>query len=609
MAKNKDNELNVREYSSIRNVFYCIRHAMKAYPLLLLWCILIIVASVALPVLTTFLPKVVIEKITSGSDLRELLTSVLVFTLSIALVTGVKHFFEHLLSFDSFKMNTYHLRRIANKGMHTDYDNQQNEYFRKLQDEAFVTSNSNFSANKKIFDVIIALVSNSLGFVLYFSILSELNIFIVLFLIVTTLISYLLSRKTVNWLKDNKKEQLNYQSRTNYINRVSDEIQFAKDIRLYSMTSWFHNIYTKNLDGLLGWYKRYTSKVFGVSIFDSGFSLLREGAAYAYLIWMVLDSQISVSDFVLYFGVITGFSVWLSGILSQVTELNGINLRINYLRAYLEYPEKFNRSGIGISDKIKLPKIIELRNVSYRYEGASDFTLKNINLTIDPKEHLAVVGLNGAGKTTLVRLICVLVDPTEGSVLYDGVDVREYDRREYYKLFSAVFQQFSILPVKFAEIVAEDVYENADLHKVEECLKYAGLLNKIVSLPNGLQSEYSKRIYDEGIELSGGETQKLLFARALYRNTPLVILDEPTAALDPIAESKLYETYDRTMNERSVIFISHRLASTRFCDRILLLENGGILESGTHDELIYRKGRYYELFETQAKYYREEVSE
>ena len=202
-------------------------------------------------------------------------------------------------------------------------------------------------------------------------------------------------------------------------------------------------------------------------------------------------------------------------------------------------------------------------------------------------------------------LICGLIEPTEGRVLYDGTDIREYNRNEYYRLFGAVFQDYSVLPVTIEEIVAESVGGELDSGKVEECLKKAGLWDKISSLEQGAKTKYDKAFWDDGINLSGGEIQKLLLARALYRQSPIVILDEPTAALDPIAENRLYERYNEIMENKSTIFISHRLASTRFCSRIMLIDRGKILEEGTHEQLLKQKGMYYRLFETQAKYYLE----
>ena len=204
-----------------------------------------------------------------------------------------------------------------------------------------------------------------------------------------------------------------------------------------------------------------------------------------------------------------------------------------------------------------------------------------------------------------MKLLCGLTDPTEGRVLYDGTDIREYNREEYYRLFGAVFQDHSILPVTIEEIVAEQESETIDHALAETCLKQAGLWEKICSLPQGVQSKFNKAFWDDGVNLSGGETQKLLLARALYRQAPVIVLDEPTAALDPVSENRLYETYDDVMRGKTTVFISHRLASTRFCHRIVLIDRGQIIEEGTHEELLARQGKYYELFETQAKYYRE----
>ena len=253
-----------------------------------------------------------------------------------------------------------------------------------------------------------------------------------------------------------------------------------------------------------------------------------------------------------------------------------------------------------------MPKEIELKNVSFRYEKSQPYVLKNFSLMIRPGEHLAVVGLNGAGKTTLIKLICGLIDPTDGQVLYNGKPITEYNRVELYQMYSAVFQQFSIMPVTVEEIVAEAPTVQVDSERVKKCLELAGMWERIQKLPDKLQSQYGRTIYDEGIEFSGGETQKLLLARSIYKSAPILLLDEPTAALDPIAESELYQKYNQISEGKTAVFISHRLASANFCDRIILIENGAICEEGTHRELLAKKGKYYNLFELQAKYYREE---
>lgn len=604
-TKKLSNELNAKEYSITKNILFCLKNTLECYPLLLLWCGLAVVVNVMLPVLAIFLPKVVIEKITNGSSVEELIITTLVFMLSTAVLLGVKRFFEKYISFQKFRMNTFYTCKVANKGLTTDYCNQEKEYFRKLQTESFGCCNGHYSPLTQIYDIGIALLSNALGFLVYFGILVKLNIFVVLFLIATTIVSYFLNKRIVQWLTDNNREKIGYEQRTNYINDVSGDIWSAKDIRLYNMSIWFEKIYHSNMKGLASWYRRFTAKVFKVSAVDSILSLLRECVAYAYLLYLVLSSKIGVADFVLYFGVITGFSMWLGGILGQVNTLNRINLAVNYLRNYLEYPEHYTRDGgIETNNIMECPKTIELKNVSYRYEGAEHDTLQHINLTINPMEHLAIVGLNGAGKTTLVKLICGLIDPTEGVVLYDGIDVKEYNRRSYYRLFSVVFQQFSIMPVTIEEIVAETVTECIDSKRVELCLHQAGLWDKISYLTKGTKSEFGKAIYDDGVEFSGGEIQKLLLARALYKSAPVMILDEPTAALDPIAEYEIYSKFNKIIASKTAIYISHRLSSCRFCDDIVVFDKGQIVQRGSHGELVgEEQGKYYELWYAQAQYY------
>lgn len=607
--KSPYDELNRSRYSVTRNILYCLNSTVQCYFPLLCWCVLAILINVLIPVLSAYLPKTVIEIVTAERSFRELAIAVLAFMGSIAILSGADKFLTKFIYHQKYKMNTFYLKRVALKGLTTDYINQENGIFRKLQTESFMCCNGNYSPLTNIYEVLIDLFTGILGLSVFWAILVQLNWGIIIFLIITTITGYFLNQKIIKWTAANNQERIGYQQRINYINSITGDIRSAKDIRLYQMAVWFSDIYKNNMNGLAGWYKRLAGKLFGVAVYDSGLALLREGAAYLYLLYLIWNKQIAVADFVLYFSVITGFSAWLSNIFSQIASLNQINLKINYFRSYLEYPETFRRdNGLKIPAD-DCPKVIELKNVSYKYEEAEHYALHSINLTIVPGEHIAVVGPNGAGKTTLVKLICGLIDPTEGQVLYDGIDIREYDRTEFYKLFSAVFQQFSIMPVTIEEIVSEAPPENIDHDKVKSCLTTAGLWNKIEQLSNGVKSQFGRTIYDDGIEFSGGEIQKLLLARALYKCAPVILLDEPTAALDPIAESALYENYNRISAEKNAIFISHRLASTSFCDRIILIESGMICEEGTHKELLDLNGKYCTLFEMQAKYYREKTNE
>lgn len=594
-----------KRYTILQNLAYCAGTTKEKYPLLLVYCIAVIVINALLPVITAFLPKVVIEKITEQIQTESLLLITAGFTLTIAVLMGLQKYLEKLIYWNKFKMNDFFLQMVTKKGLTTDYRNQENEHFRKLQSESFASCNGNFSYYAQTYDAAVQFFSNLLGFLAFTGILVTLNPLLLVFLCGTTVISFLLNRRIIKWVDKNNDEKIGYGQRMQYIIHASNDMQAAKDIRLYHMTKWMDRLYKENMSGILSWYRKYTAKLFGVAAVDSGLTFIREGVTYFVLIMMVWNERISVAEFVLYFNVVAGFSVWLSSILGQINNLERLSLAMSRFRSYLEYPEVYKRDeGLPV-EKTATPGEIVLEHVSFRYDEDDEDILSDINLKLKPGEHLAVVGLNGAGKTTLAKLICGLIDPTQGRVLYDGVDIREFNRLQYYSIFSAVFQDYSVMPVTIEEIVAEDVEENIDHELVEECLKKAGLWEKTASLEKGCKSLFDRAFWDDGINLSGGETQKLLLARALYKQAPVVILDEPTAALDPIAENRLYETYDDIMNNKTTVFISHRLASTRFCNRILLIQKGKIAEEGTHEELILKKGIYNELFETQAKYYHE----
>ncbi len=592
-------------YSVLQNICYCLKNTCRCCPSLIWWCALAIPLRAAPSLLAVYLPKAVVGALAAKESLPELLMAVLFPAGALALLSGADKFFTRYIYQQKYRMNSFYLKQAAMKGLNTDYCNQEQEAFRRLQTEAFSCCSGNGSPLSNIYELLITLCSALLGLSVFWAVLIQLGGFVSVFLAAAAAGGYFLNRRSLKWAKINSGERIGYQQRLRYIGRVSGDIRSGKDIRLYRLDGWFSDIYRQNMRRLAGWYRRLTKRLFGAAVCGSALTLLQESAVYLYLIRLVWEGRISAADFVLYFGVVTGFSAWMGDIFSQLAELFRLSLQIDGFRAYLEYPETYRRKG-GIDIPAgRLPKEIELRGVSYRYAGSGQAALQNIHLKISPKEHLAIVGMNGAGKTTLIKLICGLIDPTEGQVLYDGVDIREYDRPAFYRLFSAVNQQFSILPASIEEIVSEQPAEKSDPLKVRDCLAAAGLWEKTARLSQGTKSRFGKTVYEDGVTFSGGETQKLLLARALYKDAPVLLLDEPTAALDPIAESRLYESYHQMSEGKTSLFISHRLASTRFCSRILLLENGRIQEEGTHESLLRQQGSYARLFLLQAKYYRE----
>ncbi|MBR6767270.1 MAG: ABC transporter ATP-binding protein, partial [Clostridia bacterium] len=359
----------------------------------------------------------------------------------------------------------------------------------------------------------------------------------------------------------------------------------------------------KTHDAYLGFRMKVEGKRILAAVTEVLLTAARNGIAYVYLINMALKEGLGVPEFLLYFTAVTTFTTWVMEILQATVKLHEQSLDISRVREFLEYPEPFR-----FEDGQAVPQTnsyeLRLEHVFFRYPGAEEDTIRDLNLIVHPGEKLAIVGLNGAGKTTLVKLLSGLFDPTEGRVLLNGTDIRVFDRRAYYGLFSAVFQEFSILDVTVAENIAQTNLD-IDYDRVNKCIEMAGLEKTIKDLPKGLETYVGRDVWLDGVLFSGGQTQRLMLARALYKDGPVLLLDEPTAALDPIAENDIYMKYNDMTAGKTSVFISHRLASTRFCDRIIFLADGCIAEEGTHNDLMEKNGEYAKLFEVQSRYYQE----
>ncbi|MEG0895722.1 MAG: ABC transporter ATP-binding protein, partial [Oscillospiraceae bacterium] len=476
----------------------------------------------------------------------------------------------------------------------------ENEDFNNAKQAAIYSSYDD--AHEGIYGCYERIGTSVLGFIIFAAMLAYVNPFVLLITASTTLIGYFARQWANNWRFMHSDEFQKNWRKIRYLNRIGFDYKASKDIRLFSMLNWLTDVFKVSERIAINLNKKLYKYFFFADLADCVGTFIREGISYGYLIWKVINNEIRVDDFVLLFSAINTFSGYIVGILSEFSNLIKYNIDYSKGIEYFEYKNIFKaEDGENINKSENNEYKIELKNVSFKYNGAEDYTLKNINLTIKAGEKLAVVGLNGAGKTTLVKLICGFYDPTEGEVLLNGKNVKDFNRNQYYDLFTAVFQHFNILPLTIAENIAIG-YNEIDKEKLYECFKLADIDKKINSLPLQENSLLVKDCYDEAIDLSGGETQRLMLARALYKNSPILILDEPTAALDPIAESRMYEQYNNLAQGKTSIYISHRLASTRFCDRIIFISNNKIAESGTHQELLNLGNEYANLYNIQSKY-------
>ena len=382
-----------------------------------------------------------------------------------------------------------------------------------------------------------------------------------------------------------------------YINREVDDVQSGKDIRIFGLGKWIVGKYDQAIKKCRRLYFQRDIREYGSNMLDTALDAVRDLVCYLYLI-LQLSQGMRISEFVFYLGLVAGFSNWIGMISKRVVSVKQESDNISELRNYLLLEEEAPSGGkLAETDRIE----VVFDHVSYRYHGAEEETLHDVSFRLASGEKLALVGLNGAGKTTIVKLMSGLYLPTSGTVYVNGISTRALDRSAYFAKQAAIFQEPFQTSYNIAENIAlEETYDRAKLWKV---LAQAGLDEKVKSLDRQLDTHLGKDIAQDGIMLSGGEMQKLLLARALYREAQLILLDEPTAALDALAETEIYQKYQTLMRGKSVLFISHRLASTRFCDRILLLAEGRIQEQGTHEELMQEQGAYYQLFQVQSKYY------
>lgn len=540
-------------------------------------------------------------KVTTG----RLVTLIILFTGGLIVVYALTNYVNTNILFGRFAVRVKIMAFIQQKVLTTTYPNTENQDFRKKQDKANMSIGSNNQATEAIWNTLSDLLKNIAGFVIYLFLLATLNLYIVLLVLVTAVAGFLVSNHLNGWGYRHRDEEAEYSRRMNYISDKSKDHTLAKDIRIFGMSEWLQDVHNSSFKLYQSFIVRGERVYIWTNVIDIILTFARNGIAYLILIGLVLNQDLTAAQFLLFFSAVGGFTGWVGGILGGFSTLHKQSLDISAVREFLDYPEVFKfEDGESLEPDIKKIYEIELIDVFYRYPGAEKDTLEHINLKIKPGEKLAVVGLNGAGKTTLVKLICGFLDPTEGEVLLNGENIKKYNRRDIYRHFSAVFQDFSILAATVAENIAQtDGKIDADRARV--CAKKAGIIGKIDSLPKKFDTYVGREVYEDGAELSGGEIQRLMLARALYKDAPIIVLDEPTAALDPIAESDMYSKYNDLTAGRMAVYISHRLASTRFCARIILLSDGHIAEEGTHNELVAKGGKYAELFEIQSRYYRE----
>ena len=595
--------------SFFSRLFYIFRLVWETKPLILILMIAAAAANGLLPIFGAYISAEIINA------LAENLSGSAVTAAAIGMLFGYQFLYlflnrivndiNHMVSSLSGEMITNHIRRkIMQKAKEIDvscFD--QPDFYEKLE-------NANREAGMRPVQVLnssLTVISTLISMISFIAVLAAIGLWAPFLVIIlagpSAVISFIYRRKTVGYMRRRSKarRQMNY-----YSEAVVDK-DLVKEIRLLGISGDFEKRYDAVFKDYFKGLKRI---ILSEGAWNIAFGIVRI-ATNCLLFWfiaaMALNHQIQVGDYALYTGALNSIAVGVASLVSSTAVIYEGTLFIDNLMSFMKQEKKI----IAEETPPLLPErhvghTIEFKNVSFQYPQTERYVLKNVNLKFEAGETIVLVGLNGAGKTTLIKLLTRLYDPTAGQILLDGKDIRRYDVQALYHIFGIVFQDFGKYAVTVEEnILFGNIQQAPDKARVEEAARQSDSLGYIRTLPQGFDTPLMRYFEENGLELSIGQWQKLAVARAFYGDSDILVLDEPTASLDALAEQEIYNQFDRLRKGKTTIFVSHRLSSAVGADRIIVLENGSVIEEGTHRQLMQQQGKYYQMFSTQAKRYRE----
>lgn len=556
-------------------------------------------ALVLQPLVTAYIPKAMIDAIDNGVTVGNMTVIVALLSLLLTLTIWLDPFMKELVRGGARIVRMRYAVMAFRKTLSTDYVNIESFEGREKQKRAEAFYNARFSSGADFVEQCAHFLVCVIGVIASSVLLYKVNYFMILLILLTCVCEFFL----LKFLKTKQSETTDNYSKLSgkfeYFYKLSKNAEASKDIKLYGFSDYLIKTAADFIYQIERINAKYTKQSAAISGVRALLNLVRELVAYAYLTYMVLKNRLSVSDFIFCFGIITGFSNWIMNLVFSFMEISRCCTDCALYREFVEESVSESKPEVDFGEV----RSIEFSNVFFTYPASDTETIRNMSFKVNKGENIAIVGENGAGKTTVIKLLCGLYYPSKGDILINGRSSREFSSDSYFDLFSAVFQDYCFMPMTIAEnITAEQAY---DKERLFAAFDKAGITDKINSLSEKENTLMVKDVYKNAADFSGGEKQKLLLAKAVYKNAPVLILDEPTAALDPISENELYLKYNELTEDKISFFISHRLSSTRFCDRILFIKDGAVAESGTHEELMAKKGAYYRMYQTQSMYYRE----
>lgn len=581
------------------------------------------VVAAIYPFMSVFLPKIAIGILEQGGvDAgRRLVITMGIYFLVAGLLAVLTTSLLYYIQARNMRVRLLYLGDMAKKLMSMDYAHFENAKFFEEYEKGMQAGNNNTNGIEGLYNKLSELPGKFLALIGMVLLAGALSPILLVSLVVHVLVIMWTSKLTHDYEYSKKQELAKATRRIGYYQRTTQDFSYGKDIRIFHLRERIMENYQMEIDAYVSLFTKIRNREYVLGLLGVLTLLISNVLTYGILIYEVLQGM-PVSSFTMYVTMMTSLMALMIEFGNSLAFVWNEGEYVHDFYRFLDAPlieegEKtsahvFSQKDVNVSDKkycvTKKNQTLEIifDHVSFRYPHTEKNVFTDLNFTIHAGERLAIVGVNGAGKSTLVKLMTGLFAPTEGHIYINGVDIMEMKKSEIYALYSAVFQDVNVLAFNIRENVG-CASSGVEDNRVQTALEKVGLWKKVEDFEHGLDQMMLKVIDENGTDFSGGERQKLSIARGLYKDAPMVIMDEPTAALDALAEAEIYEKFSTLVEGKTAVYISHRLASTRFCDKIALFDADGLEEYGSHEELMEKKGKYYDMFVIQGKYYHEEA--